>query len=63
MGDVVGQRTEGWSVKHTSSAALGETIDAAALSMDWDIVCVVVIETSIPQRWLSGSTRATVGGA
>ena len=41
----VGQSTEGWCEKHTSSAALGETMDAAALRMDWLIVCVVVMET------------------
>jgi len=50
-------------VKHTSSAALGETMDAAALRMDWDIVRFVVMETWILQRWFSGSTRARAGGA
>ena len=30
-------------MKHTSSAALGETMDAAALRMDWDILCFVVM--------------------
>jgi hypothetical protein len=40
--EVVCVKSEMCIVERTSSAALGEMMDAAALRMDWDIVVVVV---------------------